>query len=66
VGPTGVEVPPETYRKTALSGIGGTETGTLAAYLALADLDLQLVIESWYTVSETTKVAILAMIQAAK
>jgi hypothetical protein len=51
VGPTGVEVPPQTYGKTTLLGTGGTETGTLAALLALADADLRMVIDAWETLA---------------
>ena len=65
MGPTGVEVPPQTYGKTALSETGGTETGTLAAQLALADADLRMVIDAWAGLSEATKVGILAMVRAA-
>jgi hypothetical protein len=65
VGPTGVEVPPQAYGETAFSGIGGTETGTLAAQLALADVDLRMVIDTWAGLSEATKIGILAMVRAA-
>ena len=64
VGPTGVEVPPQAYGKTAFFGIGGTETGTLAAQLALADADLRMVIDAWAGLSEATKIGILAMVRA--
>ncbi len=66
VGPTGVEVPPQTYCKTSLSETGGTETGTLAAQLALADADLRMVIDAWAGLSEATKLGILAMVRATK
>ena len=64
MGPTGVEVPPQNCRKTALSETGGTETGTLAAQLALADAELGMVIDAWAGLSEATKIGILAMVRA--
>jgi hypothetical protein len=64
MGPTGVEVPPITYGKTALSTTGGTESGTLAAQLALFDADLQVIVDAWPSLSEATKHAIFAMIQS--
>jgi hypothetical protein len=60
----GLELPQETPGKTALSATGGTESGTLAAQLALSDADLQVVIDAWPSMSESTKQAILALIQA--
>jgi hypothetical protein len=66
VGPTGVEVPPRAYGKTAFSGIGGTETGTLAAQLALADADLRMVIDAWETLARGYEGPIMGMARAAR
>jgi hypothetical protein len=62
VGDAGFELPPQTSGKTALSQTGGTESGTLAAQLAQTDADLQVVIDAWPNLSESTKQAILAMV----
>jgi hypothetical protein len=64
VGPTGVELPPQTSGKTAISQTGGTESGTLAAQLAQTDADLQVVIDAWPSLPESTKQSILALIQS--
>jgi hypothetical protein len=57
-----LEVPSQTSGKTALSQTGSTESGTLAAQLAQYDADLQVVIDAWPSLSESTKQAILAMV----
>ena len=62
VAETGLELPPQTSGKTALSQIGGTESGTLAAQLAQDDAGLQVVIDVWPSLSVSTKRAILALI----
>jgi hypothetical protein len=63
VGDEGLELPPQTSGKTALSQTGDTESGTLAAQLAQYDADLQVVIDAWPSMSESTKQAILELIQ---
>jgi hypothetical protein len=60
----GLELPPQTPGEKALSQTGGTESGTLAAQLAQTDADLQVVIDVWPNLSESTKQSILALIQA--
>ena len=63
MGPTGVEHTPQTSGKTTLSELGGTESGTLGAQLALDDADLRVVVDAWPSLSDATKKAILAMVR---
>jgi hypothetical protein len=64
VGDEGLEPPPQTSGKTTLSETGGTESGTVAAQLAQTDADLQVVIDVWPGLSESTKQSILSLIQS--
>ena len=62
---TGFEPPQESSGKTSFPTTGGAECGALDAQSAIIPPGLQLVIDAWATLPETTKIGILAMVRAA-
>ncbi len=65
VGDTGLEQPQETSGKTALSEIGGTESGTVGADYGFQDRRLEAIIDAWPSLPEAVKEDIVAMVRAA-
>ena len=63
MGDEGLELPPQTPGKTALSQTGGTESGTLGAQMAPEDADLRMVVDAWTRLPEAVKTGILAMVR---
>ena len=61
----GLEHGADSSNKTAISSTGGAESGALAAQLALVAPELLVIAEAWPSLSETTKVRIMAMVKAA-
>jgi hypothetical protein len=62
----GLEHTPGSPEEKPLSEIGGAESGAVGAQMAKLPPDLLAIIEAWPGLSEATKAAFVAMLEAAK
>ena len=62
----GIEPPQQSEGNIANAAQGGAESGALSEDSGEFPAELQLVIEAWQTLPETTKVGIVAMVRVAR